>query len=220
MMFPPPMLNFPSFAHAASRLVRRLATACTLLVAACLLCCAGACSKPAGLVILNPQNPDRDYDVDMGTMPYGDARQHVVRMKNAEGRALSISNVLAGCTCTTVKLSYVDAGGTRVNAPAMWGSAPFVVPEDAILEVALHVDSKTVPIKNSTKRVGVRIMCDSKVEPFKTLEVHTIVEAPFLVVPSRINLGMVAVGSIAQGRSDITLSANTGDRVTGVLSKP
>ncbi|HTF87553.1 MAG TPA: hypothetical protein VK843_04030 [Planctomycetota bacterium] len=192
----------------------------TLLFAALLFCCAGACSKPRGLVIQNPQNAERDYDVDLGTMPYGDRREHVVKMQNDEGRALSISNVQAGCSCTSVKLSYVDASGERVDAPLLWGNAPFVVPKGAILEVALLVDSKAVPVKNSAKRVSVRIQSDSEVEPFKTLEVHTLVEAPFMVIPQNINLGQVAIGAIAQGKAEISRWGNTGELLTGVLSHP
>ncbi|MEO6709946.1 MAG: hypothetical protein ABI054_02625, partial [Planctomycetota bacterium] len=168
----------------------------------------------------NPQNAERDYDVDLGTMAYGEARDHVVKMQNDEGRALSISNVQAGCTCTSVRLSYVDAAGERIAAPLVWGGAPFVVPKDAVVELALVVDSKAVPVKNSAKRVTVRIQCDSEAQPFKSIEVHTLVEAPFMVIPQIINLGQVAIGAIAQGKAEISRWANTGEILTGVLSHP
>ena len=190
------------------------------LMALALSCFAGACSHPGGLQILNPQDPARDYDIDMGTMPYGDAREHVVKLKNAEGRPVSISSVSAGCSCTSVKLSFTNASGERVSAPSVLGKAGFVLPKDAILEVALRVDSKFVPVKNQAKRVLVRIMSDSEVDPFKSLEVHTVVETPFFVVPAIINLGQVAVGAIAQGKTEISPAMGTGELVTGVLSKP
>ncbi|HUR27692.1 MAG TPA: hypothetical protein VM509_05860, partial [Planctomycetota bacterium] len=181
---------------------------------------ASACSKPGGLVILDPQNPERDYDIDLGNMAYGDVREHVVKLKNAEGRAVAIQSVQAGCTCTSVKLASVDTHGMRVEAPSASDGQPFVLPKDAVLEVALRVDSKIVPVKNSTKRVLVRIQTDSVVDAFKTLEVHTIVEAPFVVVPPSIALGQVAVGAIAQGKTEISRWNDTGELVTGVLSKP
>ncbi len=216
------MQSSASPTNARERVAIRTGSAWLAHFAAVWLLCflANACSKPGGLVILDPQNPARDYDVDMGAMPYGDMRERVVRMRNAEGRALSIIKVQAGCSCTTVQLAYVDAAGTRVSAPSVWGREAFVVPKDAILELKLRVDSKIVPLKNSTKRVDVRIQSDSEVDPFKTLEVHTIVEAPFAVMPASINLGQVAVGAIAQGKTQISRWNDTGEVVTGVLSKP
>jgi hypothetical protein len=190
------------------------------LLALLFLFVAGACTKPGGLVIQNPQDPARDYSIDMGTLSYGDSREHTVQIKNAEGRAVAIKNVSAGCACTAVRLSYLAADGARVEAPPTWGAAPFVLPKDALLDVQLTIDSKVAPAKNAPKLVRVLIVSDSEVDPFKALEVHVFVEAPFAVVPETINLGQVALGAIAQGKSEISRWTDTGEIVTGVLSKP
>lgn len=202
---------------AAQRRGMGLLTIVTALFTALL---AVACSKPGGLVILDPRNPARDYDIDLGQMQYGEVREHVVRMKNAEGRPVAISQVSAGCSCTSTRLAYTDDQGVRVEGPMIFGEQPFMLPKDAILEITLHVESKVVPSPNSVKRVIVRIQTDSEVDPSKTLEVHMFVEMPFWVIPKIINLGRVPIGGIAQGKTQITQALGTGELITGVLSKP
>lgn len=180
----------------------------------------GGCSKPKGLVILNPQNPERDYDFDLGRLALGEVREYVVQLKNAEGRPLSIREVASGCSCTTPKLSYLNEQGARVEGPILWNQQAFVVPKDAVIELALRVESKLVPNPNAVKRVIVRIQTDSEVDPAKTLEVHMVVDVPFYVVPKMINLGRVPIGGIAQGKTEISRAMGTGELILGVLSKP
>ncbi len=199
---------------------RRAGRVSTILTALFMSLLAVACSKPGGLVILDPRNPARDYSIDLGQMQYGEVRESVVRMKNAEGRAIAINQVSAGCSCTTPRLAYADDKGVRVQGPMIWGEQPFMLPKDAILEVTLRVESKVVPSPNSAKLVIVRIQTDSAVDPFKTLEVHMFVEMPFWVIPKIINLGQVPIGGIAQGKTQITQALGTGQLITGVLSKP
>ena len=79
---------------AAQRRALGISTLLTVLIMALV---AVACSKPGGLVILDPKNPVLDYDIDLGQMQYGEVREHIVRMKNAEGRPIAISQVSAGC---------------------------------------------------------------------------------------------------------------------------
>lgn len=206
------------------------AAASMLAFAAGLLYMATACAPdpaPAaqaksagGWLILNPQDPARDYDIDLGHMAFGESREHVVRMKNVEGRALLISDITQGCTCTQSRAAYVDASGARIEGPLRWVERGFEVPADAVLELRLKVDSKLVPGRNTVKRVLVRIQSDSSVEPFKTLEVHTIVDFPFYVVPPTINLGQVPIGGIAAGTTEISQALGTGERVVAVLSTP
>ena len=200
--------------------VRRAAGVSRILSALFLVLVAVACAKPGGLVILDPQDPARDYDIDLGQMQYGEVRESVVRMKNAEGRPIAIEQVSAGCSCTTPRLAYTDDKGVRVAGPVIWGEQPFVLPKDAILELTLRVETKVVPTPNSIKRVIVRIQSDSAVDPTKTLEVHMYVEMPFWVIPKLINLGQVPIGGIAQGKTQITQALGTGELITGVLSKP
>lgn len=202
---------------AAQRRALGISTLLTVLIMALL---AVACSKPGGLVILDPKNPVLDYDIDLGQMQYGEVREHIVRMKNAEGRPIAISQVSAGCSCTTPRLAYTDDKGIRVEGPRIWGEQPFMLPKDAILEVTLHVESKVVPTPNSVKLVIVHIQTDSAVDPFKRLEVHMFVEMPFWVIPKIINLGQVPIGGIAQGKTQITQALGTGELIRGVLSKP
>lgn len=180
----------------------------------------GAPAAAAGWVILDPQDPARDYDVDLGHMAYGDSREHVVRMKNAEGRPIVISEITQGCSCTQTRAAYVAASGARVEGPLRWAERSFEVPADAVLELRLLVDSKLVPGRNTVKRVLVRIQSDSSVDPFKTLELHTIVDFPFYVVPPTINLGQVPIGGIAAGSTEISQALGTGELVLGVLSTP
>src|SRR5687767_5032556 len=93
------------------RSVRRRAS--TLLLAALAGCFQAACtdapgesSTALGLVVLDPQNPERDYDVDVGRMHYGESREHLVRFRNAEGRALAIHRVIVSCSCTVPRVAY------------------------------------------------------------------------------------------------------------------
>ena len=85
-------------AESSARAARpRLRAALGALLALGLALLACACSPaPRGWVILDPQDPERDYDIDLGRLQFGEVRLHVVRLRNEEGRPVAVRQVTAG----------------------------------------------------------------------------------------------------------------------------
>jgi len=210
----------PAFAPAADAATGPGSRVFAAGILLCLLFWAAGCSKPAGWRILDPQQAEIDYDIALGRIPFGEVREHVVRLRNEEGRAVAVEQITSGCSCTMARAAAVNGAGVRREGPSLWGEAPFVVEAGEVLEIRLRVDSASSPNPNAAKRVLVRIHSDSTVDPAKTLEVHFVVDMPFYVVPKRIDLGQVPVGGIAQGKTEITGATGGGELILGVLQKP
>ena len=110
--------------------------------------------------MIEPQNPERDYDVDLGRMPFGEKRSHVVRFRNAEGRDLTVRKVTASCSCTVptpAGRSEASRSGATVTRDAprsarAWATAAGV--SDAGMTTAPV--SPTRSTKSSTISVGER----------------------------------------------------------------
>lgn len=180
-------------------------------------------AKPAdrgGLRILNPQNPDLDYNFNLGRLAFGQSREFVVELANDSGRTLHVSRITPSCSCTTAAIAYTTPDGQRVDGPRAWDDRGFDVPADARLALTLRVDSRLVPAKNAAKLVRLVIESDSSVDPFKVIEAHVVVDMPFYVIPQVLDLGQVPIGGIAHGHVDITPAMGGGERIVDVLSKP
>lgn len=173
-----------------------------------------------GLRILNPQNPDLDYNFNLGRLAFGESREFAIELANDSGRTLRVSRITPSCSCTSATIAYTAPGGERVDGPRAFDQRGFDVPADARLELTLRVDSRLVPAKNAAKLVRVVIESDSTVDPFKVIEAHVVVDMPFYVIPQVLDLGQVPIGGIAQGHVDITPAMGGGERIVDVLSKP
>src|SRR5690606_33917896 len=70
--------------------------------------------EPAAFEFLDPQHSAHPNWVDMGNIPIGEIHEATVRMKNVEGRPITIQSVQAGCSCTLPELVAVLPSGERI----------------------------------------------------------------------------------------------------------
>lgn len=168
-----------------------------------------------GLEIVDPRDPALPWDFDLGIVPYGETVECTVKLKNADGRPLAIQEVQTACSCTTARLSYVDAQGTRIEAEKL-GRPMLVLPPDLTAELVLVSDTRLVPVQNSAKRVRIVVITDSPTNPFLALEVHLIVELPFQALPGTLKLGDVAESEGARASAKIVSLGVDGRKLTGI----
>lgn len=194
--------------------------------AICALACGlvGACgdtTESLGLKIVNPQNRDRDYDWDLGRVPYGEVAECTVKLQNQSTRPIKILQVTAGCSCTVPSISYTAANGEVVKGHMFEPDGPVLeLPPKAIADLHLRVDTRIVPARNTPKRVIVVIRTDSPATPFPQLEVHLVVELPWQVVPAVVQLGEVPVNVGAAGSADVVCISQHGEQILGILTAP
>lgn len=174
----------------------------------------------AAFEFLDPQHPAHANWVDLGEIPIGDVVEHVVRMKNVEGRPITFESIQAGCSCTKPVLACVTASGERIEGRMRESGALLTAPPDSIVELHLRVDSEAAPIKNKDKIVIVRMSTDSPSTPYITVEVRMRIHAPLQPIPPDIDLKRLGVNSGGEGQTDITPMAPTGEQVLGVLESP
>lgn len=172
---------------------------------------AGPVVGTGGLAIVNPLDPERDYNFDLGHLEYGDVRELVVRLRNDDGRPLEVQRVVPGCGCTVPSLRWERPDGTVATGATHPGDDPLTLPPGAVAELTLRVDTRRSDKQNTSKRVLVRITSDSPTNPFLTLEVHFIVDVPFQATPGRLDLHQVPAGG--GGVAATELIAATDDAV-------
>lgn len=168
-----------------------------------------------GFEIVDPPNPSLPWDFDLGVVPFGDVSRVVIRLKNQDGRPLTVDQVQVPCSCTTATISYVDERGERVQGePA---STPLlVVPDGVVAELEVVTDTRLVPVQNTAKRMRIVVLTDSKTNPFLAAEVHLIVELAFQAVPGTLRLGDVAESEGARASAKVVSLGVDGKKLTGI----
>lgn len=176
--------------------------------------------RTAGLGVVQPEHETNERYFDLGELYYGDVVERTIALRNLEDRPLTIKQLVAGCSCTTPKVSYVGANGEVVHGDRNNKEGILVVPPNQEIELHLRVDTRYVPARNTIKRVLVQTVTDSELEPFLSLEISFVVEMPFQVVPATIRLGQVGIGAGARGKTDIVPIGATGVEIVDVLEAP
>ncbi len=176
--------------------------------------------QPSAFEFLEPQHSAHPNWVDMGNIPIGEIHEATVRMKNVEGRAITIQSVQAGCSCTLPELVAVLPGGQRIVGDMRSRTAILTAPPDSVVELKLRVDSAQAPVKNKDKIVIVRMTTDSPSTPYLTVEARMRIHAPLQAIPPDIHLERVGENAGGQGFTDITPMAPSGEEVVEVLEAP
>ena len=180
----------------------------------------GGTAQVGGLLLLEPEDKSKPLWVEIGEIQLGDVRDKVVRLFNNEDRPLVIQQIQAGCSCTSVNVSYVDEHGAKVVGDVRSSTQVLTLPKGAIADLALHVDSRNAPTKNKDKVVVVRIVTDSATEPYFSFDAHMRVNAAFQAVPPAIDLQRIAANSGGEGSTELAMIDVRGERLVDVLEAP
>jgi hypothetical protein len=157
-----------------------------------------------GLVIADPVGPRPTFH-EFGDVMYGQRLRQVFRVRNEEGRALLVRDMLASCGCTQPQIRYVDAYGSLVEGSRERGQPVITLPAGVTADIVIEVDTTLVQTMNMDKLAQVRIRTDSDTNPYLTLEMHLVVVRAFRAVPPKLDLGQVPQSEGKSARSDITV---------------
>jgi hypothetical protein len=169
-----------------------------------------------GLVVLNPFQ-DRPTFWDFDRVPYGAQLKHVYRLRNDEGRDVTVHDLLPTCGCTQATLQYTDASGELVRS--VRGAEPVIVlPAGVEFELVIEVDTTTqIERMNVDKLTQVRMRSDAPTVPYMTFELHLVVERTFRAVPAELDLGEIPRGAGKSKRTDVSTELKgVPARITGV----
>lgn len=172
----------------------------------------------SGLVVQNPF-ADRPTYFDFDRVPYGAQPRHAFRIKNDEGRALTIHDLLESCGCLRATVQYKDANGELVVGSRARSGPVLVVPAGQEFELVCAIDTSFVEHMNLDKLTQVRMRSDSPRAPYLTFELHLVVERIFRAVPLVADLGRIPQHAGKSLRSDVsTESPRSPAKITGVAS--
>lgn len=193
-------------AHAPSAAPGILALALWVLVAGA---CGGDARGAAGALgfVVGPDgsDPERPYFHDFGNVPDGERVEHVYLLHNGAARDVAILDVVPGCGCTVPSLLYRGSDGEVVEGSPVrpGGSSPssplLVLPPGRTAELRLRIDTAKVHPKNTQRLYTTRLTTDLEASAYLTVETGLLVEAPFQVVPERLDLGQVPMGGGGEG---------------------
>ena len=178
------------------RSVPRL-TLCATLVALSLLPLFSACgAEPrGGLVVLNPDDPERPRFHDMGTMPHGSRGEWVVRMQNLDPVPVTIRSINVACACVRAKsVRWIDADGkVLAEGDPQSREMALEVPAGGLLELVIGV--YTASIRPNSERLAIlTLVSTSKVTPFLAFELHINPQKLFSLKPSEARLAEIPRG--------------------------
>lgn len=172
-----------------------------------------------GGLVIEHGDSTRPYFHDFGDVPYGERLRHVFLLKNSEGRALTIQDMLPSCGCTTPRVSYVDEHGERVLGSTQRGEQVITLPPDTQVEIEVAIDTTLVETPNLDKLSQVRVRTDSLANPYLTLELHLRVVKAFRAVPPKLELGFTPQSAGKSARTDIsTCTKNDRSRIVAIES--
>lgn len=171
-----------------------------------------------GFTITNP-TASRPYFHDFKRVLYGEKLRHMFVLRNDDGRALTVNDMIASCGCTSGRLSFTDADGEHVLTARALKPTPLVVPAGATVELEITIDTTQVEHVNVDKLSQLRLRCDSPTNPYLTFEMHLLVARPFRSVPAKIEFGEVPQSTGKVARTDISTEMK-GDlsRIDRILS--
>lgn len=183
-----------------------------------------ACSDPSsaggqGLVMLEPENPDRPFFHDAGALPYGSSVEHTWSFRNTDSEPVTIKTANPACACTRLKdLRYLpEDGSSPVRGDLDAGRDLLTVPAGATLELVVGIS--TTSLQPNTDRLAVmRVTTSSRVTPFLTFEVHVKADKPFLVKPAEIRIGDIPLSHGGAGKTLVMTGVRGGAaRILDVL---
>jgi hypothetical protein len=181
----------------------------------------GANVAPAGgLALIEPAHPAHPGWVDLGDLPLGVVHEHVIPLKNLEDRPLTVRSIRAGCSCTLPSISYVGDDGQRVVGDPTGPGDVITLPPLAEAELVLRVDTKRAPVQNKPKLIQVRIVTNSELEPYLTVDARLLVVAAFRCAPTAVDLGRVPLNGGGRGATRVFPGDDSGRQITGVASVP
>jgi hypothetical protein len=186
-----------------------------------LIACHRPAEKPAtggALTVVNPSG-DRPTFFDLGRVPFGRRAEHVFRIRNDEGRTVTVHDLLPSCGCASAKLSVPGKTGATVGGNAANHEADVEIPAGAVAELTVSIDTQQVQVINKDKLAQVRMRSDSASSPYLTFEVHLIAERAMRAVPAEIELGQTPRSAGKSGQTTVsTEKANSRVRVLGIES--
>jgi hypothetical protein len=190
-----------------------------------LLLALAACHRPAekaaaggGLTILDPVGP-RPTFFDLGRVPFGRKAEHVFRIRNDEGRTVTVQDLLPSCGCASARLTVDGKPGVTVSGSAANHDAAIEIPAGAIAELAVAIDTTQVQVMNKDKLATVRMRSDSGSTPYMTFDVHLFPERAMRAVPAEIELGQTPRSAGKSGRTTVsTEEATSRVQVLGIES--
>ena len=172
-----------------------------------------------GLVVVDPADPAHPFAIELGQLGPQDRVTRNLRLVNREGRALTISSVQAGCSCTTAALRVLDSEG-RVSAEGAGSGLSLVVPKGAQVDFHFEILAAQSPTKNSPKLVLVRFISDSKASPYQSMEIRFSVHEPITAAPATVWMRNVPQHGGGQGSTELTNVLLTGETIVGVAHCP
>jgi len=166
----------------------------------------------AGLVVqIQPdEDPERPGYFDFGVIENGQFALHTFVLKNMDPRQLIVQKVDSGCGCTVARIMKVEDDGTRTPPLAKNPLELIILDPGQVVEIALRVDTDEVKVKNTDKHFMVRVSTDSVDRPYLTLECHLVVDMPWQLAPSSLNLPRIPQGAGATGRVTIKALGTSG----------
>jgi hypothetical protein len=201
--------------------MQRFRHALLLALSASLSACGRAPAPTAAggaLVVVNPVG-DRPTYFDLGRVPYGRKAEHVFRIRNDEGGAVTVHDLLPSCGCASAKISVPGVGGVAVQGDASNHDAMIRIPAGATADLTVTIDTEHVQVMNQDKLAQVRMRSDSKTAPFLTFEIHLVAERSMRAVPAEIELGQSPRSVGKSGRTDVTTELKgSRARILGVES--
>lgn len=171
-----------------------------------------------GLVVVDGF-PKRPTYWDFDRVPYGARVSHTFKVRNEEGRDVTVLDVLPSCGCTQARVQYVDAKGELVGG-TRGGDKVLTIPAGTTFELVCELDTTTqIERMNVDKLAQVRVRTDAPRAAYLTFELHVIVERTFRSVPGTIELGEIPQSAGKAKRADVsTESAEDTSRVVSITS--
>ncbi len=156
-----------------------------------------------------------------GHVPLGGTVTHVFRLKNTDDIPLTVTRMKAACGCTVPKLSY-EAEGERVYGHSALSREPSIltIPPGVVADLEVSMDTRSVPITNLDKTVGVMLTTDSPNGFYLSVETHIFVEKPFTQNPSGIKFSPAPMNGRTPSGTDLILNPGYDIVLTGLAEVP
>lgn len=197
---------------------RSLAFLVLLGSTACHRAPAAAAGASGALVVVNPVG-DRPTYFDLGRIPYGRKAEHVFKIRNDEGGAVTVHDLLPSCGCASARISVPGVGEAAVAGTATNHDALIRIPPGATADLTVTIDTEHVLVMNQDKLAQVRMRSDSKTSPFLTFEIHLVAERSMRAVPAEIELGQTPRSVGKSGKTTVSTEiATSRARVLGIES--
>lgn len=142
-------------------------------------------SVPSALERVDPQDPERPYFHDFGTLDFGEEVYWKATLRNTGSSPIRILGASPMCGCTRLNsFSIASADGEEIETAREFGRKPeiAVVPPGGTITASIDILSQhTKP--NRSKLALVRLTTDSELTTYLTFELHFFPAQPFITSP-------------------------------------